>query len=199
MISLLLKIFNPSRVVAIHRELQFRVSAICGIGFKATERSNFFPHKAPRSSIRIGAYACIDGTVEVYDHGMLTVGKNFFLGRSRIYCSSQMVIGDYVLISDNVSIMDSDLHPLNASSRRASADEWALGRFPGVHSDTTSSSITIEDDVWIGFGASVLKGVTIGRGAIVGAGSIVTSDVPPWTVVVGAPARVIRELQEHER
>jgi acetyltransferase-like isoleucine patch superfamily enzyme len=199
MIKLVLRIFNPSRFIAIHRTLLFRVSAVCGSGFKATERASFFTHKSNRSSIKFGDHACIDGTVEVYDHGTLTVGRNFFLGRSRIYCVNNMKIGDYVLISDNVSIMDSDLHPMKASRRRAAADGWAGGTFPDVYADTKHAEITIGDDVWIGFGASILKGVNIGRGAIIGAGSVVTSDVPAWSIVVGSPARVIRELSIDER
>jgi acetyltransferase-like isoleucine patch superfamily enzyme len=53
--------------------------------------------------------------------------------------------------------------------------------------------VVIEDDVWIGIGAIILKGVLVGRGARVGAGAIVTSDVPPEATVVGNPARVVSE------
>ncbi|MBK8021791.1 MAG: hypothetical protein IPK19_10285 [Chloroflexi bacterium] len=59
--------------------------------------------------------------------------------------------------------------------------------------------IRICDKAWIGFNAVILKGVTIGEGAIVGAGSVVTKDVPAWTVVAGNPARIIREFTEDER
>lgn len=52
----------------------------------------------------------------------------------------------------------------------------------------------IEDHVWLGFNVVVLKDVRIGEGAIVGARSVVTSDVPPWTVVAGCPARVVKEI-----
>lgn len=199
MIRKALKLLDPSRIVAVHRTMQFRASALCGEGFKATARSSIFPHNTPRSAISFQGHALIDGTVEVYDKGLLTVGRNFFLGRSRIYCAHKITIGDYVLISDNVSIMDNDLHPIKASSRRLLANKWASGSFPDFYPETTGAPVSIEDDAWIGFGASILKGVTIGQGAIVGAGSIVTSDVSPWTVVVGSPARMIRELRQDER
>jgi maltose O-acetyltransferase len=52
--------------------------------------------------------------------------------------------------------------------------------------------IVIEDDVWVGAGAIILPGVRIGTGSVVGAGSVVTKDVPPWTVVAGNPARAVR-------
>jgi acetyltransferase-like isoleucine patch superfamily enzyme len=57
--------------------------------------------------------------------------------------------------------------------------------------DVASKPVLIEDDVWIGFGAAVLKGVTVGRGAVVAARSVVTKDVPPYSVVAGNPAHPI--------
>ncbi|GGW77084.1 acetyltransferase-like isoleucine patch superfamily enzyme [Streptomyces albaduncus] len=57
----------------------------------------------------------------------------------------------------------------------------------------------IEDDVWIGAGAVILPGVTVGRGSVVGAGSVVTADVPPMTVVAGTPARVLRQITDADR
>jgi acetyltransferase-like isoleucine patch superfamily enzyme len=198
-IDTVLKALDPARLLALHKRLQFRSAASCGLGFKATARSNIFAHGAKRSSIRIGDYARVDGTVEVYSSGRLIVGSHFFLGRSRIYCAHEMQIGSFVLISDNVSIMDSDLHPLHAARRRDIAKGWASGKFPDVYAGIPGAAVIIQDDVWIGFGASVLKGVTIGQGAIVGAGSLVNTDVPPWTLVAGTPARVIRELAPNER
>jgi acetyltransferase-like isoleucine patch superfamily enzyme len=62
----------------------------------------------------------------------------------------------------------------------------------------TSAPVTIEDRVWIGARAMVLKGVTIGHDSIIGAGSIVTRDVPPLCVAVGQPARVIRRIEASE-
>ena len=54
----------------------------------------------------------------------------------------------------------------------------------------------LTDDAWIGMNVLILKGVTIGQGAIVGAGSVVTRDVPEWTVVAGNPAKVVKRLVE---
>ena len=68
---------------------------------------------------------------------------------------------------------------------------------PVMDQGITAEGIVIEDNCWIGAGALVLDGVTIGRGATVGAGSVVTSSVPPHTLVVGSPARVIRDLRSH--
>ena len=56
--------------------------------------------------------------------------------------------------------------------------------------------IRIGDDVWIGAGAIILPGVTIGEGAVVGAGAVVTKDIPPFAIVVGNPAKIIRYIEE---
>lgn len=61
------------------------------------------------------------------------------------------------------------------------------------------SRLTICDKSWIGFNSILLKGITVGEGAIVGAGSVVTKDVPPWTIVAGNPAKIIREIGVNER
>src|SRR5262245_16153891 len=68
---------------------------------------------------------------------------------------------------------------------------------PFIEQGITAQGIVIEDDVWLGANAVVTDGVRIGRGAVVAAGAVVTSDVPPHTVVAGVPARVIRELEDH--
>jgi acetyltransferase-like isoleucine patch superfamily enzyme len=56
--------------------------------------------------------------------------------------------------------------------------------------------VTIRDDVWIGLKSSILKGVTVGRGSVVAAGSVVTKDVPAFTLVAGNPARVVKDLPQ---
>ena len=61
------------------------------------------------------------------------------------------------------------------------------------------ATVIIGNKSWIGFNSIILKGITIGEGAIIGAGSVVTKDVPPWTIVAGNPMRTIREIPEHER
>jgi galactoside O-acetyltransferase len=72
---------------------------------------------------------------------------------------------------------------------------------PSLREDGTqfSAPVIIEDDVWIGTGAIILPGVTIGRGSVVGAGAVVTGNVPPNVVVGGVPARVLRPITDAER
>ena len=85
-----------------------------------------------------------------------------------------------VLISDNHA-MDDTSRPMNTQGFVA------------------SRPIVIEDDVWIGAGVTVLPGVRIGRGSVIGAASVVTKDVPPWTVAAGNPARVVRQRTRSEQ
>lgn len=95
----------------------------------------------------------------------------FILGHSRIE------IGNNVVLSARVMLLDAGLE----------IDGFANIEFP----KHIGSFIRIEDGVWIGAGAIILPGVTIGKKSVVGAGSIVTKDVPPFTVVAGNPARPI--------
>jgi acetyltransferase-like isoleucine patch superfamily enzyme len=108
--------------------------------------------------------------VTIGDHCGINHGV-FILGHERIE------IGSHVVLSARVMLIDTGLEVAG----------FANTEFP-AH---TSGPIRIEDGAWIGAGAIVLPGVTIGKKSVVGAGSIVTRDVPPYSVVVGNPARVI--------
>ena len=70
--------------------------------------------------------------------------------------------------------------------------EWAAGR--KSWEKIAHAPVVVSDRAWIGFNVSILKGVTIGRGAVIGACSVVTQDIPPYSLAVGNPARVIRTL-----
>jgi maltose O-acetyltransferase len=115
-------------------------------------------------------------------------GQNIYIGDHvylNILCTildcNKVEIGHYVMIGPNVQIYTA-AHMLQAESR---IQGWEVAK-----------SVVIEDNVWIGGGAILLPGVTIGRGAVVGAGAVVSRDVPPSTVVAGNPARVIREIEQ---
>ncbi len=99
-----------------------------------------------------------------------------------------------MLISHLVDIHDTDCHPIDWEERRLDMQELMTGKYR-IPTKTVSKPIIIEDDVWIGFKATVLKGVHIGRGAIIAAGSVVFENIPAWTVVAGNPAKVVRELK----
>ena len=109
----------------------------------------------------------------------IKLGKNVLINSNCFFLDSNMItIGDFVMIGPNVTIVTPN-HSRDPVKRRR------VG--------TISKPVVIEDDVWIGAGATILPGVTIGAGAIVGAGSIVTRDVPAGKTVGGNPARIIGE------
>ncbi len=98
-------------------------------------------------------------------------------------------IGDRVLIASDVK-MYTATHSTDPSVRNHSdnpdSDFWCR---------TYAHPIRIEDEVWIGGGAILLPGVTIGKGSVIGAGAVVTRDIPPYSVAVDNPARVIKQIE----
>jgi acetyltransferase-like isoleucine patch superfamily enzyme len=127
----------------------------------------------------------------------LKIGTRTFVARGLLSIAECVDIGDDVLISWGVTILDHHSHSLVRSEREHDVEEWLRGRkgWKGVR----IAPVKVENWAWIGFNVSVLAGVTIGEGAIVGACSIVTKDVPAWTVAAGNPARLIREQTANER
>ena len=149
-----------------------------------------------RSAIAIGAHTVIRGELFVFPHaGRIELGDWVYLGEnSRIWSSASVKIGHRVLISHDVNIHDSNGHPLDAAARHEQSRAIVLRGHPADIETIVAQPIAIGDDVWLGFGATVMKGVTIGTGAIVAARSLVLEDVQPWTLVAGHPAKVIKEL-----
>jgi acetyltransferase-like isoleucine patch superfamily enzyme len=123
--------------------------------------------------------------------GVLEVGDDSVLVGAVFMCAESIRIGRRVIVSYNVTIADSDFHPHDPEQRRldaiANAPQGDRSRRPVIG----SKPVVIEDDVWIGIGAIILKGVRIGQSARVGAGAVVTRDVPAGAVVVGNPAQLV--------
>lgn len=114
----------------------------------------------------------------------IIIGKNTWINNN--FCAlaeqTRIVIGKNCLIGVNVSIYDSDFHPLRASDRESSV---AHRGFP----------VIVGNDVFIGSDVKILKGVTIGDGSVIGAGSVVVGKIPANSLAAGVPAKVIRKLQ----
>lgn len=92
-------------------------------------------------------------------------------------CTGQITVGDRCQFGPYAMIIDSQFHDIHDRSRRPAA-----------------RPVTLESDVWVGSRASIMPGVTIGRGAVVGTGAVVTRDVEPFTVVAGVPAKEVQKL-----
>jgi acetyltransferase-like isoleucine patch superfamily enzyme len=141
-----------------------------------------------------GAATYLGTMFDVGPRGRVSVGEYALLNGAWIICDSEVAIGDYALISWNVVLMDTYRVALDPAARRRELERapWRTARRLGTA--TAARPIRIGRNVWIGFDSCVLPGVRIGRGAVVGARSVVTEDVPPYAVVAGNPARVIRRL-----
>jgi len=150
--------------------------------------------------IEIGSYTCIRGQLSmVAPGGHLRLGHHCYVGPgSRVWAQESVEIGNHVLIAHLVDIHDSNAHSVNATQRREDATNLFEKKVAVDWTRIESKPVRIEDDVWIGLKSSVLKGVRIGRGAIIAAGTTVTKDVPPYTLVAGNPASIIRELKPEE-
>lgn len=125
--------------------------------------------------------------------GRIEIGDYCYIANASLVCSERIRIGSRVLIAGGVTIADSDFHPIAPAARLA--DTVALSpvgdrkRRPRIE----TRPVLIEDDVWIGYNATILKGVRIGAGALIAPGALVLRDVPPGAEVAGNPAVVVNE------
>jgi len=145
-----------------------------------------------------GASTYLGTMFDVGPKGRVKLGQFALVHGARIICDAEVLIGDYAMISWNVVLMDSFRVPLNPVERRKEL-ELVPTRRPRLAAATVPARpVKIERNVWIGFDVCVLPGVTVGQGSIVGARSVVIEDVPPFTIVAGNPARLVRRLTEEE-
>jgi len=131
-------------------------------------------------SITLENGAWLASDVRLRGRGPLILGENSFIGSYTFVGANESVtIGANVMVAGCVSIRDTD-------------HEFKSLDIPMINQGIVTSPIVIEDDVWIGHGAVITKGVTVGSGAIVAANAVVTKDVPKNAIVGGIPAKIIR-------
>lgn len=179
------------------RTLILKRQITAGRNLRLRRHCRIINNQRDAAAITLGDNVIADGEFLVFaDHGKIEIGSDVFIGEgSRIWSGATIIIGDRVLISHGVSILDSSFHDLSAKKRYQQCQRIFIDRINEVGA-IPAKSIRIDDDVWIGYGASILKGVHIGRGAVVAAGAIVTKDVAPFTVVGGPTAQVIGKSYE---
>lgn len=171
-------------VVEGHERIEFAPNAALRIGLGpfglTTKHDTSIVRVHPEGRLRCEGVASLQrGVRVVVDSGVLQLGDGVNInGFAKILVRDRVSIGAHCTISWNTQILDNDFHPIVID---------------GV-TQPMSAPVVLEDHVWIGTGAIVLKGVTIGEGAVVAAGAVVTKDVPAKAIVAGSPAKVVGHL-----
>ncbi len=149
----------------------------------------------------VGPRARLFGRVRVMNLGRITIGERLLMDGKTVRCElvtncgGVIEIGNRVFINYGTSI---SAHHLVKIGNRCQIGNYSLLMDNDYHQVGNlqevglSKPVILEDDVWLGARVIVLKGVTIGQGAVIGAGSVVTRNIPPHSVAVGSPARVVK-------
>lgn len=157
---------------------------------------------APHRNISIGINSTFGRGTVLWAPNKMTIGNNVYIGK---YCTLQADIemGNNIVIANNVGLIGKYDHDYSKAGVSIKDAPWigdSSYNFKGKN-----KKIVVEDDVWIGYGAIVFTGISIHRGAIVAAGSVVTHDVPAYSIVGGNPVHVLgqrfteEEIKEHEK
>ncbi len=121
-------------------------------------------------------------TQQFQEQPVLTIGDDSTINYCTVISAcSRITIGKRCRIAGEVKIFDNNSHSITLDNDRRM-------------SESDVKPIVIEDDVWVGMGSIILKGVTLGRGSVIAAGSVITKNVPAMTVVGGNPARVLKKI-----
>ena len=137
--------------------------------------------KGKRSKLKLDDKVCLDRGVDlrVDREGHIEIGKGTYIGPyTCISCYGKLKIGQNCLIASHSSIYTHN-HVFDDPLQKIKNQGF------------TNKGIVIEDDCWLGSGVRIVDGVTIGKGSVIGAGAVVTKDIPPYSIAVGVPAKVI--------
>lgn len=178
------------------RRLSGRATCVLGRDARLGRSARIINMRARDECIQVGAHSIIDGELLVFRHGgHIQIGQWCYVGEgSRIWSGTSITIGDRVLIAHSVNVFDNLTHPIDRHARHRHFRHIAERGHP-ADIDLDDMPVIIGNDAWIGAGAAVMRGVTLGEGAIVAAGSVVTSDVAAMTIVAGNPARIVRSIE----
>jgi len=140
--------------------------------------------------LRVGKGFHIGTGSRLWAPSRITIGDCVYIGKY-VNIEANCSIGDYCLFANHVAIVGRHDHDFHAVGFPVRLSPWiGSKRFPSpfIHEEAV-----IESDVWLGFGAIVMTGVRIGRGSIVAAGSVVTREIPPYSIVAGVPANIVAQ------
>lgn len=197
--QLIIKILQKLRWIPIFfkrkvKSIIFHQRCLLGSNITFSETSNCFVDKD--ATIRIDSHCDICCVLAARSSSSISIGHHTTIrGETVIGAVKSVQIGNYVIISNNVRIYDNNNHPTSPNARlhmcasgNFYSDDWNWNK-------SESSPIIIEDNVWIGERSTILKGVKIGRGSIIASNSVVTKNVPAYTIVAGNPAVVVKHLE----
>lgn len=167
-----------------------------GVGTVITGEHAFKRFRARSAdALVIGSNCTMDGVhFAVEAEGRIHIGDYCYFTNAVLLCELELRIGNYVVIGWNASIADSDFHPIAPAERIADAIACSPLGNGRARPPIARRPVIIEDDVWIGPNATILKGVRIGAGALIEAGALVTRNVPPRARMLGNPAQNIGEI-----
>lgn len=164
-------------------EISYNSNMILGLKYKIEFIINRYKWKIQNK--HNGTYANT-----TFDINKVKVGK-YSYGALNVFndTNNELIIGNYCSIANNTVFIVGGEHYLNHISsfpfKRCVLKYSSLEAF-------SKGNIVIDDDVWFGYGSIILSGVHIGQGAIIGAGSVVSKDIPPYAIVCGNPAKVVK-------
>lgn len=161
-------------IISIYPQSKILIGDKCVICSRSSQTALGINHPVVLRTLRAGAE--------------LRIGEGVRMSGTTICAADKVVVGDRCVIGANVTIVDTDFHSLDASIRSSTEDS----------ENAKAKAVIIGCDVFIGGGTYILKGVNIGDGAIIGAASVVTSEVAPFTVFAGNPAKQISILTRKE-
>ena len=150
-----------------------------------------------KSNILIGEDCDIICTLISAKEGKIIIGNNTTIRyQSVVGATGYIKIGNHCIISNNVHIYDNNNHPTDPEIRYKMCEAGFYGdEWDWKYSD--QKNVIIEDNVWIGERSTILKGVHIGKGSIIACDSVVTKDVPEYSVAAGNPAQTVKRLKEY--
>lgn len=122
-------------------------------------------------------------------HGKIEIGSNTMLNGVSVTAYNSVTIGENCQIASCTLISDTDFHPVNSKLRERESMGYKID-----HAEVNKSAVTIGNNVWIGWGCIILKGVNIGDNSIIAAGSVVLNDIPANVLAAGNPAIVKKNL-----
>ena len=185
---------TPSSSPWTHGALPANVRVGAGTLITADYAFKRFRTREPEALL-IGAHCTMDGVhFALGNKGRVVIGDYCYFTNAVLLCELELRFGNYVVIGWNATIADTDFHPLAPAERIADAIACSPLGEGRPRPEIPCRPVIIEDDVWVGPNATILKGVRVGAGSWIEAGSLVTRDVPPRSRVLGNPAQIIGQV-----